>query len=162
MTKKVVNVEAGSVTFDFENGKTAVFTLDSVSPEILKRLALHGASQKIGDSYANAKDSSDPAVYAEETSTEVIKQLVDGEWRATSATGPRVSDLAMAVSRLNGKPIEEIIESLGKATDEQKKELRKHPQIAATLAAIKAENAAKRAAALAAKASSGGDLPSFG
>lgn len=161
MTKKAVDFEAGTVSFDFENGKSAVFDLSKVSADIVRRLALHGASQKIGDSYAGAGDSADPAAYAEQAAGETIAQLVAGDWRASSGGGPRVSDLAVAMSRLNGKPVEEVVESLSKATDEQKKELRKHPKIAATLAAIKAENAAKRAAALAAKADAGGELPAF-
>jgi len=163
MTKKAIDVEAGTVTFDFENGKVIVIELAKCTGDALRRLPLHGISQKAGDSYAGAGDSADPAAYAEAAVLEVQKQLYAGEWRATSAGGPRTSDLATAISRLNGKPVEEVVESLGKATDEQKKELRKHPQIAATLAAIKAENAAKRAATLAEKAAGGaGELPAFG
>lgn len=153
MTKKTVNVEAGTVGFDFENGKTASFDLGAVSPEILRRLALHGASQKIGDSYAGAGESADPAAYAEAAVTETIAQLVAGDWRVTGTGGPRVSDLAAALSRMNGETIEAVTEKLAKATEEQKKALRKHPQVAAILAAIKAENAAKRASKLAEAAS---------
>lgn len=164
MTKKVVAFDAGTVTFDFENGKSAVFDLGKVSPEILRRLALHGASQKIGDSYAGAGDSADPAAYAEQAAGETIAQLIAGDWRVTAAGGPRISDLANALSRINGQPVEAVVEGLSKATDEQKKELRKHPQVAAVLAAIKAENAAARAAKLAeaAKVGAGAALPTFG
>lgn len=158
MTKKVVSVEAGTVTFDFENGKSAAFDLSKVSPEIMRRLALHGASQKVGDSYAGAGESADPAAYAEQAVAETIAQLYAGDWRVTAAGGPRVSDLATAIARLSGQSVEAVTEQLAKASDEQKKELRKHPQVAATLAAIKAENAAKRAAKLAEAAKDGGSF----
>jgi hypothetical protein len=164
MTKKTVNFEAGTVTFDFENGKTAVFDIAKVSADIAKRLALHGASQKVGDSYAGAGEAADPVAYAEQAAGETIAQLVAGDWRVTSAGGPRVSDLAAALSRLNGQPVEVITEQLAKATDDQKKDLRKIPQVAAALAAIKAESAAKRAAKLA-EAAKGAEpvaIPTFG
>lgn len=169
MTKKVVNAEARSVTFDFENGKSATFDLSKVSPDILTRLALHGASQKIGDSYAGAGDSADPAAYAEQAANETIAQLLAGDWRVTVSGGPRTSDLATAISRLNGQPIETVVAGLAKANDDQKKELRKVPAIAAALAAIKAENAMARAKKLAEQAAKvpvegadAGKVPTFG
>lgn len=161
MTKKVISVEASTVGFDFENGKSSLFDLSKVSPEILQRLALHGASQKIGDSYAGAGDSADPAAYAEQAANETIAQLYAGDWRVTVSGGPRISDLAAALSRLSGKVVEAVVESLKAATDEQKKELRKRPKVAAMLAAIKAENAAARAKKLA-EAASGDTAEDFG
>jgi hypothetical protein len=51
------------------------FDLSKVNEETLLRLALHGASQKIGDSYAGAKDSGeDPIAYADAAVRETIQQ----------------------------------------------------------------------------------------
>lgn len=149
MTKKATDATAKTVSFDFENGKVSVFDLSKVSPEILNRLALHGASQKIGDSYAGAGDESDPVAYAEAAANDVIAQLYAGDWRVTATGGPRVSDLAQAISQLSGQTVEAVTAGLNKATDEAKKKLRKQPKIAAQLAQIKATNAAARAAKLA-------------
>lgn len=159
--KKSINVEARTVSFDDEAGNVQTFELDKVSDEIRVRLALHGASQKVGDSYAGAGDSADPTAYANEAVKDTIAQLLAGEWRVGGGGGPRVSDLAQALSRISGESVEAVTEKLSKAGDEEKKNLRKHPQVAAILAAIKAENAAKRAATLAEKAKSGGEALSF-
>ena len=157
---KTVDVEARTVTFaaigtDAEgNEKTLfsrVFDANKVKPEILLRLALHGASQKVGDSYAGAgaDDVADPLAFTQECVEETIKQLEAGDWRVGATGGPRVSDLAVAIAQLTGKPIEEVSETLKTATDEQKKALRKDPRIAAAIAGIVAAKAAARAAKLA-------------
>ena len=51
--KKSVSVENESVTFGFE-GNSVEFRLDQLSGEMITRLALHGLSQKLGDSYADS------------------------------------------------------------------------------------------------------------
>ena len=59
-----------------EVGEKFTFDLSKVSPDNVIRLALHGASQKIGDSYAGAKDSGeDPVAYAKAAIADTIKQL---------------------------------------------------------------------------------------
>ena len=161
MTKKAVDVENGLVVFTFDDGTSETFDGSKVSDEIRKRLYLHGASQKCGDSYAGAGDAADPVAYAKEAVRDTIAQLYAGDWRVTGPSGPRVSDLATAIARLKGMSIEEataIVESLN---DDQKKLTKKHPQVAATLAVISAERAAARASKLAETANAAGEL-SFG
>lgn len=162
--KKSVELEARTVTFQTvdDNGKVAreaVFDLSKVSEDILIRLALHGASQKIGDSYSGAGDEADPVAYAESAIDDTIAQLYAGDWRVSGTGGPRVSDLAKALSRINGKPVEENQTSLAAASDEQKKAMRKHPKVALALAEIAEENAKARKAKLAEAAAKAGDLP---
>ncbi len=148
-TKKEVSAEAGTVTWTFDDGSTQTFDLTKCSAEIQKRLALHGASQKGGDSYAGAAGESDPLAYAKASVADVIAQLYAGEWRATSA-GPRgPSDLALAVSRALGQTVEEASAMLEELDDEGKKALRGKPKVKAQLAAIRAQKAvaaAERAA----------------
>ena len=55
MAKKAVNMETGTITFSFDDGKDPlVFDLSKCPAEMDLPLKLHGASQKIGDSYASA------------------------------------------------------------------------------------------------------------
>lgn len=159
MTKKVVNVEEGTVTFQFDDGAEQVFRLSDCSPDIASRLALHGASQKIGDSYAGAGEADDPLGYAKASVEQVIAQLVAGDWRVAAVGGPRVTDLATALSRATGQSIEAATETVNEMDNGQKKALRKHPKIALELATITAERAKARAESLAEAASAAAPLP---
>lgn len=163
MTKKVIDLEAQTVTFDFENGETTTFDLSKVSSEIVTRLALHGASQKIGDSYANTKKavegtdiSEQEYAYGEATAT--IAQLYAGDFNVRTAGVGVVSDLAIAVAEVSGKTVNEVVGMLADATKEQKKALRAHPAIKAVLERIKLEKQTRRAAAAEANAGSGPSL----
>lgn len=126
------------------------FDLDKVSQAILVRLALHGASQKIGDSYAGAKDSGeDPIAYAESAVRETIKQLEEGNWSVTrTGTGaPRTSMLAQALAAVKGITLEAAIDAVSELNDDDKKTLQQNKKIAAKIAGLKAEQALARAKA---------------
>lgn len=115
---------------------------------------IHGNSQKVGDSYAGAKAEENPLAFAKSACAETIAQVLKGDWRAARESGPRVTDLAVAFQRVStaqGQPItiEEAVAFLGGLDEAQTKEFRKKPKIAAALAAIAAEKATKKAAALA-------------
>lgn len=168
MPKKSTNVEAKTVTFTFEdNGENIIFDLAKVDPSIITRLALHGLSQKGGDSYAGtAKAIAGTEVtapeYARGQVEATIKQLYDGEWTTrTPGGGPSVTDLATALAEVSGHPLEECIERCSDASDEQKKALRAHPGIKAVMDRLRAERAAAKAAASAATAGEGPDLAEF-
>jgi molybdenum-dependent DNA-binding transcriptional regulator ModE len=152
MAKKLVNLESKTVTFDVD-GNTEVFQLDNVSDEMLIQLALHGASQKIGDSYAGAqaatKDSN--MSVADYVLTQVqggIQQLYSGDWsiRTGGGAGPRVTDLARALAEAYNVDEAEAAEKVAEMDSDTKKAVRKHPAIAPILDRIRAERAAAKAA----------------
>lgn len=160
MPKKHVNVESAQVVFTVEprteGGEPTVITFDlsKVDGPMRDRLALHGAAQKIGDSYAGAKESGeDPIAYAEAAINDTIKQLYAEEhgglnkWSVTrTGTGaPRTSLLVQAFAQVSGKSLEEAQEIVSQLNDEEKKELQGKKKIAAAIAAIRAEQAVARA-----------------
>ena len=166
MTKKAINTESKTVTFDFGDETFETFDLSGVSDEIVTQLALHGASQKIGDSYAGAKAACaetgiDPTDYARGQVQGVIGQLLAGDWTVRTPGGQTVTDLANALSEAVGCPLEDAISRLADADADDKKALRAHPDIAAVLARIKSERAAVKAATAEAKAGTGPDLSEF-
>jgi hypothetical protein len=169
MPKKIIDVAAGTITFQFEDGtaangdqpavpgSTQVFDISKLkaTPEglaTLERLAIHGASQKIGDSYAGAKESgTDPVAYAKEAVKDTIEQLYANKWSVTrtGSGAPRTTLLVIAVSAVSGQSIEEVQTSIESLSDEEKAALQKQPKIRAKLAALQAEKAVERAAKLA-------------
>jgi hypothetical protein len=159
MPKKIIvateaGLPTGIIKFLFEDTTEQPVDLISLTDEMKFRLMVHGASQKIGDSYAGAKSEPDPVAFAKTAVSETIDQIVKGLWRVTASGGPRVTDLATVFAKVNGFSIEEAVEFVGGLTDEDVKALRKKPKIAAGLATLAAERAVAKAAA-AAKAAEG-------
>lgn len=153
MTKKTINPDANSIVFSFEEGEDVVFQMSELSEEIITKLALHGASQKIGDSYAGAakaclETGADPVEYARASVSQVIAQLVAGDWTVrTGAGGPTATDLSKALAEATGANVDEWAEKLSESTPEEKKALRAHPAVKAILDRYRAERAAAKAAA---------------
>jgi hypothetical protein len=156
MPKKAIALDeqgtpTGTITFAFEDNTSQVFDISKVKDAVKLRAMFHGFSQKIGDSYAGAGKDANPLKFAKEAVKETIAQLYAGDWRATSEGGPRVTDLALALSMLSGKTIEESVAFVDTLDDDQKKVWRSKAKVKAKLAEIAAKKAAERAAKLAAK-----------
>lgn len=138
---KVIDGNKLSIKFE-ETGDAIETTLEEYSPDIRDRLALHGLSQKLGDSYAGITDSKE----AFEKVQAVLGDLLKGEWTSRVAAGPRITQLVTALAAVTGEPIEkcqEVVENMG---DKEKKDLRAHPHVKAKLAELKAAAAAEAAA----------------
>lgn len=125
------------VNFEFHDGATLEANLDSLSEDMVKKLAIHGLSQKIGDSYSG-EDAANCQTIAETT----WKTLQEGNWSSrTGSGGPRISMLAEALARVTGKEVQECVAKIAEMDDDTKKDLRAHPQIKAITAEIKLEKA---------------------
>ena len=154
-TKKTTDT---GIEIAFESGETLAVNLEELNPEIVTKLAIHGLSQKVGDSYAGAELSE-----AHELAAGVVERLVAGDWQAARASGggtPRTSILVEALSAATGKELDQALEVIKGMSDDQKKELKKHPAIAKEFTRITAERAVAKAAA-AEKALAESDVPAL-
>lgn len=133
-TKKVIE---DAVVFAFEDGEKFTCSIAALDKAIVLKLALHGISQKVGDSYASA-DSIEAGRQAAELTW---KNLTAGVW--ASARGGLLVD---ALQRATGKTYEECMDKVAGMDDEEKKALRKHPAIKSALADIAQEKAQAAAA----------------
>ncbi len=131
-------------SFKFGNDTVVSVDLSELSEEIQQELMLHGALQKIGDSYASAGGDFGFGIAAAE---KVIDNLKNGLWgSARTGTGENKKasgELATALSLLQGKPVEEVALALEAATDEQRKAVRAHPAVKAKIAELRAQKAAE-------------------
>lgn len=134
------------ILFQFANGKEFVVDVEAFDIEIQKRFTLHGASQKLGDSFADAA-TVDEAV---EHFQALHDQLMAGDWSAKREAGTTL--LLAALVRATGKSEAECKAVYDRMTAEARKEALKIPAIAAAAAAITAERAARKADELAGKA----------
>lgn len=119
-------------------GATLSINADDLSPAVLEQAMMHGLSQKIGDAAAGKTDAQAVAAM-----TAVIAALRAGTWNA-GRTGMG-DDLTEAVMTVTGKTRTEVDTMLASKTKEEVDALRKHPQVAAAIAAIRAKRAAERA-----------------
>lgn len=159
MTKKYVEKTGdkgeltGRIIFTFDDETQEVFDVRHVDEKTRFQAMMHGFSQKIGDSYANAAKAENPLTFTKESARDTIAQMYAGDWRAARAAGePQVSDLAVALSRASGQSVEAAHEFVEGLTDDEKKVWRKKAKIAVQLDFIRSERLAERARKLAARA----------
>ena len=144
MAKKATKTIDGDViTIRFEETQEELqVNINDIPADIISRLAMHGLSQKLGDSYAGAEVAESCA-----RATGVASDLKEGNWSVRVASGsPRTTQLAEALAAATGKTLEEAAAKLETLEDESKKGLRAHPQIKVELANIKARKAQEAAA----------------
>lgn len=150
--------EGETVFFTFGNGTVLSLDLSSLSDEMRSELMIHGALQKIGDSYASAGGD---FAFGIAGASKVIENLENGLWGTVRAAGEgkqKTGELAQALAILQNADVATVAIALEAATDEQRKAFRSHPAVKAKIAELRA---AKAAEALA-KAGDAGVLPSFG
>ena len=134
------------VTFTFGNGEVRTLDLSTIPEETQTDLMVHGALQKIGDSYSSAGgDYAFAIAQAEKT----IQNLQNGNWGSPRAAGEgkkSSTELATALASLQNIPVEQVSAMLEAATDEQRKTLRNHPQVKLKIAELRAAKAAENLA----------------
>jgi hypothetical protein len=147
LAKKIL--DGSTIKFAFANGKELVADVGAFPTNIVNRLALHGAAQKIGDSYAG--DSTADEAYA--SAAKVLAALNAGNWGTErEASEPTPALLMEAIARFKECPIAEAprfydySEQAGRArTDDEKKAIRDNAKIKELVAAIRLERAKKAA-----------------
>ena len=140
IAKKVVT--GNSVEFTFANGVTLSADLRMLSTTIIERLALHGLSQKLGDSYASANEKGWSVDECYDQAADVFNNLKLDNWAVSGGSGSNI--LSEALSRLTGKTVEECVTAISILSDDNRKALEKRPDVKAMVLTIKAERAAAK------------------
>ena len=153
ITPDMAGGKARQVAFVLGNDVKVVGDLDKFPAEIVERLAIHGLSQKVGDSTSNLSKARD-FHSAFGVMQEVVDNLEKGLWSVRG--GSSTSDLVAALAALQGTDTETVQAAVDAATEEQVAELRKHPQVKAKILEMQAERQKQLAKA------NGEDLPDIG
>lgn len=135
-------VDEDGVTFTLGDGKTFTARLKDFREKIVNDLALHGVSQKIGDSAAGcAKDKAYGAAYA--AMTAVYDGLKAGKWSAEreGGGGQLIADLIQAISTLKKMDAEAVGSAVRAADEATVKAWLKNAKIAAAILEIKSKRA---------------------
>jgi hypothetical protein len=148
LTPEDVGGEANCVIFVLGNGVKVRACLDDYSDAIRHKLALHGLSQKIGDSASGcAKDRDFSGAFGNMQTVE--DNLRNDTW--ASRAGGGTSDLVAVLAELQGATLEDAQAAVDKMDEEQLKAVRSNPQVKSAIAelvAARAKEAAKNAAPL--------------
>lgn len=133
-----------AVVFTLGNGQSLTAGLDGLAEEIVERLAVHGLSQKIGDAAANFSKERD-FLGAFGAMQAVYDNLKAGAWASRSGGG--TSDLVAAIAKIKGVSLEDAQGAVDRATEEQIRDLKKHPAVKEAIAKIQAQRAKEAAKA---------------
>ena len=144
LTPEDVGGKPRSMRFVLGNGVEVVGCLDDYSAEMIERLALHGLSQKIGDSAASfSKDRDFHGAFSAMQQTE--DNLRNGLW--SSRAGGGTSDLVQVLAEMQGCELEAAQAAVDKMNEEQLAAVKKHPAVKKTIADLVAKRAAEAAKA---------------
>ena len=108
------SIEGNVLTFEvIETGDSIEFDLEECSPEIVDKLTIHGAWQKLGDSAAG-KSGSDIT----EAITKVRDGLYAGDFNVKSEPGSRISKKQISdglsnMSEAEAENARKVLESMG-------------------------------------------------
>jgi hypothetical protein len=138
MAKKAKSANGVTFTFADKAATQMAFELSELSAAMITELAIHGLSQKVGDSYSGAETVSEGMELAKAT----WKNLLAGNFNARASGGGL---LAEAVARIKGISIADAEAKLADATEEQIETLRKNSKVKDTITIIRGERAAAKA-----------------
>lgn len=141
---KTIDVEAGTVTWTFGNGNVQSISLSDIPEDTQTHCALHGISQKGGDSYASAGGD---YAFAESALKTTLSNLISGTFNAvrqSDGASKGNGELCAALVRLGAATMAEATTMLENATDEVKKALRGNSEIKLALAEIRADRAREK------------------
>ena len=138
--------EGSVVSFKFGNGEELTLDVSTLDETIQTELMLHGALQKIGDSYAGAAGDYEFAIG---NAKKVIDNLLAGNWKAAREAGeakPRTGELAEAIARIKSIEVADAQALVEALSDEQRKAVRGKDAVKAAIAQIRYEKAQAKAA----------------
>lgn len=145
VAKKVVLMDTEGklpvgVRVTFSNGKAVEVVFEDLSPEMLTRLAAHGLSQKLGDSFAGAKGD---AGLAHAQCQIVADALHAGDW-TTRGEGDG-GDFVIAMANLTKVDADAVRAKLKTLDEDAIKALKARKDVKAEMARLKAERLAEKA-----------------
>jgi hypothetical protein len=143
-TKEIRSDENGIATgvrFAFKDGTILDCELEAVSLSQASRLAAHGLSQKIGDSYASLGKVEECV----EAAGDMWARLKAGDWTGTRAAGGMT---VQAIANVLGKDIEDVKETWATLSGKEKAGITKDPRVGAEVARLRAAALEKKESSL--------------
>lgn len=131
---KAVDVEKQTVTCTLGNGLVVEGKLAEYNADTVIRLALHGLSQKLGDSTSQFSKAEDyHGAFGALQST--ADNLLQGLW-SVRAGNNGTTDLATAIAELQNMAVADAQELIAQLDDKQFDMVKRHPEVKAKILEI--------------------------
>ena len=131
--KKSYDMQQGKIIFILPDGKKMEWEVDELPNHIKEQAMYHGLVQKLGDKVAGVSSVAE----MEGTFRALWNQLKDGTWNAGRGAG--IGILAKALAKVKDVDIAEAVAAIEKLTEEEKRQLKKHPAIKKAMLEIQME-----------------------
>lgn len=128
-------ISGNELTIAFVGAGSLDVNLYEMSESMVQRLAMHGLSQKLGDSYSGAMSGEE----AERLALEVYERLKKDVWASRASTGGLAVEI---LARAVGVDVGTAAAKWAGMSDKEKAQVKKHPSYQAARAEILAERAA--------------------
>jgi len=129
-----------------ESGIDVTFDTNELSKDMQARLLAYGLHHLLRDRTSGTSDPAEKVAAAEA----IFGMLREDNWRVVRASGgsarPRTTLLAEAIARIVGCDVADAVAKLADKDKETIAAIRRNPDVKATMAQIKAEREAARAA----------------
>jgi hypothetical protein len=134
---KVADLAGRAVRWYFADGASATVGLDSFGEEMRLAFALHGISQKFGDSYASATTVQE----AREAFDGLYGQVMNGEWEKRREGGKEKEEplLVEALARIYNSPVEAVRPLVEAMKPAERRAMEADGEVARMILAIRAE-----------------------
>lgn len=134
---KVVDMAGRCVRWYFANGASATVELDSFNADLQLAFALHGISQKFGDSYASATTVTE----ARSAFDDLYDQLMNGDWEKRREGGKAKEEplLVEALARIYNSPVEAVRPLVEAMKPAERRAMEADGEVARMILAIRAE-----------------------
>lgn len=126
--------EKGVLTFTFSDDEVIIVDPNKYPPEIQENLKSHGASQKLGDSFAGVTKPEE----ARARVAQVHKGLMENKWTTRTAGEPRSNMLVEALAVIQKVEVGVMRAFVEGLDDDTKKSVRNHPEVKAKMSEMKA------------------------
>lgn len=134
IAKKMVTNEG--LTFAWADETSTFIKWDDISEAMQTRAMQHGLSQKLGDSYANSEGS---VATAKVKFQEVLDGIMEGDWNRKGGTTGGI--WVEAFAKAAGESLEDAMIAWDKLTEDERKEVKKHPDVILAKANLDVEKA---------------------
>ena len=135
IAKKVKTKTGVSIVFQDAKGTQLALDVAGLSEAMILELAIHGASQKVGDSYSGVKSITEAIA----SSKAVSDNLIKGIFNAGGGSGSPL--LAEALARIKGFTVEDTVAQLALCSEEALDKLHTNARIKNMISVIKGERA---------------------
>ena len=131
--KKSYDMAEGKIVFILPNGEKMEWKVDELPDSIKEQAMYHGLVQKMGDKVAGVSSVAE----MEGAFRALWNQLKEGTWNAGRGAG--IGILAKALARVKDVDIVEAVAAIEKLSEEEKRQLKKHPAIKKAMLEIQME-----------------------